>query len=482
MKRRERYPSASESGAGDFPDKGLDPKDRRAAVFGVLAVMGLAVLNQTIVVSALPAIGRDLGADDALAWIVSAYFIAGAAATPLFGKLSDIHGRRPILLIAIGLFAAGSLAAALSASLVTLVLARVVQGLGGGAFLSLAQTVLADAAPPRERPRLQVYTTTVFVIGSFAGPVLGGAVVDQWHWSAIFWFNLPVSAAALWLAYSGLGRLPSQRRPHRLDMIGAALAMAATVSLLGAISVETYGALLVGVSLALWVLFAWRTSVAREPFIPLTVLRNADVRGASAMSSLSGAASVGLSTYLPFYFQGVDGLSAGQAGLLLTPLLLGGAAGAVLAGRVILHMEHYKWLAISGALVSLLLALAYAALPGVMSVTWMRWTLFLFGASTGVAQPIATLCVQSVISATDRGAATASLNFARQMMAAIVVAGFGALMFSPDHATSHDRAGAVVTGFRLVAAAAAVVLAVALVAAWRLREAPLRMPREASGA
>ena len=201
----------------------LSHDEIRSIIVGIMLAMLLASLDQTIVATALPTIGRELNDVEHLSWIVTAYLLASTAVTPLYGKLSDIHGRRVTLLAGIAIFVAGSIACALAPTMLALILARALQGLGGGGLISLAQTIIADIVPPRERARYQVYIASVFVTSSVAGPVLGGFFAEHLHWSVIFWINLPLGLLAFAMTNAKLRRLPRHERPHRLDVLGAAL-------------------------------------------------------------------------------------------------------------------------------------------------------------------------------------------------------------------------------------------------------------------
>src|SRR6202790_4493231 len=258
----------------------LDHAAVRAIVAGIMLAMFLSALEQTIVAPALPAIGKSLASIDDLSWVVTAYLLAATAATPLFGKLSDIYGRRAILLSAIGIFIAGSIACALAPTIWMLILGRGLQGIGGGGLLPIAQTIIADMLSPRERPVGQGYDVVMFMSASILGPVLGGLLTDHLHWSLIFWINVPLGAIALVMTDRALRRLPRHDRPHQLDVIGAPLMGGPALSLMRAL---TWGGthypwasariiVLILCSAALWVLFAVRLLSAREPFIPLAIL------------------------------------------------------------------------------------------------------------------------------------------------------------------------------------------------------------------
>src|SRR5215470_829212 len=215
----------------------LDHAAIRTIVLGIMLAMLLGALDQTIVATALPTIGRDLGNVEDLSWVVTAYLLTATAVTPLYGKLSDIYGRRTTLLVAIGVFVSGSAACALAPSMVVLIIARGLQGLGGGGLLSLAQTIVAGVVPPLERGRYQGYIGTVFAASSVGGPVLGGFFAEHLHWSLIFWINLPLGLVAFLMTNNVLKRLPRHaRRRHKLDIVGAAMMMVATITLLLALT------------------------------------------------------------------------------------------------------------------------------------------------------------------------------------------------------------------------------------------------------
>src|SRR3569833_4705350 len=200
-------------------------------VSGIMLAMFLGSLDQTIVATALPTIGLHFGNLSELSWVVTAYLLTGTAVTPLYGKLSDIHGRRVMMMIAILLFVAGSIACALAPSMTALVLGRALQGLGGGGLMALAQTIIGGAVAPRERGRYQGYIGAVFATSSVGGPVLGGFLTEHLDWSLIFWINLPLGIAALVMTWRVLKLVPFRPRKHSLDIVGALLMTGAAVAL-----------------------------------------------------------------------------------------------------------------------------------------------------------------------------------------------------------------------------------------------------------
>ena len=290
----------------------LTDSEKRNVVIGVLVAMFLATLDQTIVAPALPTIGAALGDVDFLPWIVSAYLLTSTAVTPLYGKLSDIHGRRPVLIGGLLIFLVGSVMCALAPSMTLLIAGRAVQGLGGGGLITLAQTVIADIASPRERAKYVVYISTVWATSSVAGPVLGGFLAQHLSWTLIFWINLPLCAIAILVCGRILRDLPQQRRPHRLDILGSVAddrrerrADADADAGRPPISLD-FAAHPRARRRVLALLAAWlgvHLTRAPEPLIPLSIFANDVVGKASGALFFSMFAFVGATVYLPIYFE-----------------------------------------------------------------------------------------------------------------------------------------------------------------------------------
>ena len=408
----------------------------RRIVIGILLAMFLAALDQTIVATALPTIGRALGDPEHLPWVVTAYLLSSTAVTPLYGKLSDIHGRRLILLTGIGTFVLGSLACALAPSMTALILARALQGLGGGGLISLAQTIIADIIAPRERGRYQGYIAGVFVASSVAGPALGGFLAEHLHWSLIFWINLPLGLLAFLMTNRVLLRLPRHERPHRLDLLGAVLMVLATVMLLLALSWggQRYpwgSAPVVGLilgSAVVAVLFVVRLRTAFEPLLPLEVILNPVVAAGTATACCAMGVLIGLSVYVPIYLQSVLHLSASAAGLAVVALMGGTVVGATISGRYMIHVRHYRRLPVGGLVIATLGVLVLAARPAGLSLTLVETALTAIGLGIGTVLPVTTVAIQNAVEVHQLGTATASMNFFRSLGGAILVAGFGAIL------------------------------------------------------
>ena len=470
----------------------LPPIDHAAIhtiIAGIMLAMFLSALEQTIVAPALPAIGKSLANFDDLSWIVTAYLLAATAATPLFGKLTDIHGRRTIMLLAIGIFILGSLACALAPTMWILIIGRGLQGVGGGGLIPIAQTIIADLLTPRERPMAQSYTSVVFLSASVLGPVLGGLLTDHLHWSFIFWINLPLGAMALVMTGRALRRLPRHDRPHKLDIPGVTLMVAAAVALLLALDWGgthhpwiswQIGALLAG-SAALWALFAARLLTAREPFIPLTILRGRATSMITCAAFFAIGTIMGVTIFAPLYCQMVLGASASLSGLALIAFLAGATIGALLMGRLIVRLTHYMRVPIVGLLVAIATFAALAVETSELSFLSFTALLGLLGIAIGPMYPASTIVMQNAVKPHQLGTATGALNFFRLLGGAIVVAVFGAIVLG--------SVGGVMTleklqsahaefapAFRLVFITGAAFLAIALACVMAVEELPLHGP------
>jgi EmrB/QacA subfamily drug resistance transporter len=485
----------------------LDHARIRAIMVGILLAMFLSALEQSIVAPALPTIGRALSDVDHLSWVVTAYLLATTAMTPLFGKLSDIYGRRRMMLIAIVIFLVGSAACALAPNMATLIAARTLQGIGGGGILPLAHTIIGDMVSPLERPRYQSYTSVMFIVASISGPMLGGVLTDYVHWTMIFWINLPLGLVALWMTDRALRDLPRNDRPHQLDVAGAGLMILAALALMLAMSLggQTRGGthygwgswpilgLLAG-SCALWLLFVLRVARAPEPFIPLAILRAPIVAATAIAGFFSVGVVIALSIFLPLYFELVLGFSPSGSGTALIVFLAAATAGSFIAGRLMVRFARYKFVPLGGLALGIVMLAVMAAKPAGLSLVAVCVLLAIGGTGLGVMYPVTTTIVQNAVAPYQLGTATGALNFARQLGGTIIVAAFGAIVLGGIDAGGHGLTLEMLAGgapraggdlailFGLLFAAGAVFLALSLAAMLLVEERPLRGPRQKSGA
>jgi EmrB/QacA subfamily drug resistance transporter len=460
--------------------------------FGLMLAAFLAALNQTIIATALPTIGRYFGDFENLSWIVTAYLLTSTAVAPLYGKLSDIWGRRAMILLAIGLFIAGSAAAAAAPDMIWLIIGRGLQGIGGGGILPLCQSVIADVVAPRERGRYQAYMGVVWVTSGVAGPVFGGFMAEHLHWSLIFWVNVPLGLGAALLTNIYLKNIPRHDRRHKLDVLGAGLMMASCIPLLLALTWggTRYGwisppiLLLIGASFVLSLLFGWRLSRAAEPFLPLTVLNNPVMRWGTASASLSMGVQIGLTIVVPMYFEVVFHLSATESGIALIPIALT-TPGSLLSGQAMLYWKHYKRAPVVGlwcALVALAVLIWRPDLP----LAYVILLLAVVGTAVGLVYPVTTVSIQNAVPHHQVGIAMGALNFFRSLASAFIVAVLGAILLAGlGVAPERGRAVSLITSvsaagidvafvFRWVFLAAFVFLALSLLFLILMEERPLR--------
>lgn len=479
--------------------RALTHPEIRTIVLGIMLAMFLGALDQTIVATALPTIGRHFGSLDDLSWVVTAYLLTGTAVTPLYGKLADIYGRRVMMLTAIVIFVAGSVACALAPGMTALVLGRAVQGLGGGGLMALAQTIIADIVSPRERGRYQGYIGAVFATSSVGGPVLGGFLTEHIDWSLIFWINLPLGLVALGMTSSVLRREFFRPRKHRLDVIGALLMMSAAIALLLAlswggrrfewISPQT-GALLLS-SAILWGLFVWRLVATPEPFLPLAVLGNPVVRCATLAGACNMGTLVGMTIFVPLYFEVVLHLSASQSGMALIPLMAATVTMSTITGRLMTHIGHYKRVSLIGLSISILSLAPLAIWPAQMPTALVLLLLLIIGAGLGTVFPVSTVCMQNAVSRSQMGIATGAANFFRALFSALVVAVLGAIVLgglggvagmSVEMLARTASAPELAYAFRFVFLACALVLSFGMAFLISMEERPLKGPSAPSQA
>jgi EmrB/QacA subfamily drug resistance transporter len=434
---RQTPTSATAWSAEDGGPHYLSHRQIIVVLLGLMAGMLLAALDQSIVGTALPRIVSDLGGLDNLAWVVTAYLLISTAATPLWGKISDLYGRRRIFQAAISIFILGSALCGLSQNMPELIGFRAFQGLGGGGLMAIALAIIGDVIPPRERGRYQGYFGAVWGVSSVAGPLLGGWLTDGPGWRWIFYVNLPVGLAALVITSLAL-RIPLIRREHRIDYAGAAAIIAAVCALVlyldwagKAYGWTTSGPLaLVAAFVVLGALFVRIEQRAAEPIIPLRLFRNAVFAVGNLYGFLAGVAMFSGIVFLPLYLQTVQGMSPTRSGLAMLPAVLGILLLSIVSGQLITKTGRYKIYPIVGAAV----LMGALVLLGHLAVDTPYWQValysFLFGAGLGCTMQTILTAVQNAVEFRDMGTATGGTTFFRQMGAAIGTAVFGAVLAS----------------------------------------------------
>ena len=404
---------------------------------GLMTGMLLAALDQTIVGTALPTIVGQLGGINHYSWVVTAYLLASTASTPLYGKMADLYGRRPVFLFSIGAFLVGSLLAGLSQNMTQLIITRGIQGLGAGGLMTLAFTIISDVVSPRERGRYQGLFGAVFGVASVAGPLVGGYFAEHnWRW--IFYINVPLAIVAIIVCYHVMRLIPFQRRDHAIDWLGAGLLVAGVSSLLLALSwggnEYAWGSgVIIGLFVAgavLAVLFLIQESRVAEPILPLGLFRRPTFALANAAGFVLGLVMFGSIIFIPLYLQIVKGASPTDSGLLMLPMMAGIIVTSVLSGRAISRVGRYKWFPVAGTAILVAGMLLFTQLQ----VDTSLWVSFIYmvviGVGLGLCMQSLILAVQNAVEVRDLGAGTSAATFFRSLGGSFGVAILGAILSS----------------------------------------------------
>jgi EmrB/QacA subfamily drug resistance transporter len=463
----------------------------------VLAMLP-AVLDQTILATALPTIAGDLGSLSDVSWVVTAYVVAAAASMPLWGKLGDRHGRKLLLEISLAVFVLSSALCAAAQDITQLVILRMVQGAAAGGLMTLAMAAVGDLVAPRERGRYQGYIAAVFAVATVVGPLVGGVLVDNVSWRWVFLVNLPVGIAALAGLSMRLPAPPVERPEAPLDMLGAAvLALATSALMLTCIwggeryawdSAPIFG-LIAATTVLTGALLGHERRVA-DPIVPFHLLRRRSVAVASVALFLATAALFSITVFVPLLLQTAAGATPTEAGLLLAPAMLGITISTTLSGRSIARTGRYKRFPIAGlAVMTIALGLlaGFAADPGALTV---GLGLVFFGLGFGMVTQVLITAVQNTVERRELGIAMAVTGFFRGLGGAVGAAILGAVFAAQAGSTVTDASGPglesvirgeVIDGVQGVFLVAAPLAALALLVVLRLPESRLRTETETSG-
>jgi EmrB/QacA subfamily drug resistance transporter len=489
--------------AATAPETTLSKRQIYTVFGGLMIGLLLSALDGTIVATALPTIALKLGGLEHVTWVATAYLLCSTAATPLFGKLSDLYGRRRLFQIAIVIFLSGSLLCGLAQSFTQLVLMRGVQGIGGGGLMSMAFVIVADIVPPRERGRYVGFFTSVFAFASIAGPLVGGFFVDNLSWRWIFTINLPIGIAALFVTSWAL-RLPHVKREHTIDWLGAALLVSGVVTLiltsaLGGKEVAWTSPLIIAMAIGgvtIMAVFVWWEKRATEPIVPMQLFAVPTFRYCALALLFISSLLFSTDSFLPLFMQSVTGASATRSGLLLMPLMAGVMISSITSGRLVAIYGRYKIFTIVGIGLALTAVVLFTRLGPHTSRLYISCVQVLMGLGIGSTMPTTTTAIQNAVDPKDVGIATAAAQFMRSFGGAFGLAGYGAMFASrvngklpPAIARQIERPAAIKTlppdtrrqvvsviahGVQGVYVVAVPVMLIAWVIMWFVKELPLR--------
>ncbi|MFF0790704.1 MDR family MFS transporter [Streptomyces spiralis] len=428
---------------------GKQPKSVRVVLLALMIAMMLAMLDNMIVGTAMPTIVGELGGLQHLSWVVTAYTLATAAATPLWGKLGDMYGRKGAFMTSIVIFLVGSALSGMAQNMGELIGFRAIQGLGAGGLMVGVMAIIGDLIPPRERGKYQGMMAGVMALAMIGGPLVGGTITDNWGWRWAFYINLPLGAVAL-VAVSAVLHLPKKRAQARVDYLGAALL---TLGISSIVLVTTWGGTeyawtsarimeLIAIGVAALVGFVFWQTRAAEPIVPLHIFRSLNFSLMSLIGFITGFVMFGAVLFLPLYQQSVQGASATNSGLLLLPMLGAMLVVSMIAGRVTTNSGRYKVFPIVGSVLMVvglyLLSLMDTGTTRLTSGLYMA----VLGAGMGCLMQITMLVAQNSVQMKDMGVASSSTTLFRTLGSSFGVAIMGALFNHRVQDVMAERAGA----------------------------------------
>src|SRR5262245_7277367 len=403
----------------------------------IMLPMFLAVVDQTIVATALPSIAASLGNVGRVSWVVVAYLVATTVAAPVYGQLRDLYGSKRMLFIALAIFIASSLLCAVATSIELLTIGRIFQGLGGGGLMTLSQALIGETIPPRERARYQGYLASVMVTSSTFGPVVGGYLTQHLGWRSVFLINVPLGLIA-WLLTLRLKSRAGRAQPWRFDGLGLVLFITFIVPLLLTLdqaqrmqaSLLPPIVALASVSLIALIALIRQQRRVPHPLLPITLLRNPTVWRSDALAACHGATLVSLITFLPLYFRVLRGATPAAMGLMLLPLVFGIGAGSMLTGRIVSRTGLTTIFPSVGLVLACGTLIAFAANADHIALSQLPWPLFICGLFMGTVMGVVQVTVQNAAGAASLGSAVGSVQLSRSVGASAGTALVGTVLFA----------------------------------------------------
>ena len=415
----------------------LEMSDRRrwAVTIGVMTGMAIAALEATVVGTAMPTVIASLGGINHYSWVFSAYLVTSTVTVPVWGKLSDLYGRRLLYQIGIGVFLLGTLLSGMAGSMTQLIIFRAVQGLGAGALVPLGMTIIGDTFTLKERAKMQAYFSGVWGLSSVIGPLIGGFITDQLSWRWVFFINLPIGVAAALIIGFALKEPKNTEKPV-VDYLGSITLMLA-ISILMLAMVEGGGSiqtifspenlLLIGGGVVLLAIFAWVEKKAKDPIIPFRLFQNKTVAVSVAAGFLGGIAMFGAISYIPLFAQGALGMTATKAGSLITPLMLSWITMSIVGGRLLLKIG-YRTNTIAGFVIMTVGFVMLSTFGREMPLYRLYIDLMLIGSGLGLTMLTLLIAVQQAVERHQLGTATSLNQFSRAIGGAFGVAVMGAVL------------------------------------------------------